>query len=379
MASKYKILYVDDEVDNLNVLKLTFRNEFHVTVESSPLKGLELIRNEEFQIIVVDQRMPEMTGVELLEEAMKIQKDAVRILLTGYSDIQATINAVNKGKIFYYLSKPWKKEEVMGILLKAIDHYELTKKNKELVLRLSRSVNELQIFLYRASHDLKAPITSQLGLLNLLRDEVTGESKIYIHKIEEVISRLEKTIDKIRALSDLGYDFVNKNYSTNLTKIIEAILSKWQDQLHGKGIKVRLNISSSSDFNFEVSLIEIILDQVIENSIHFVKPHEPEKWIEVNSVIKKETDSMEIIVSDNGIGIDPKFIPEVTDPFFKGTTVSTGNGLGLYIVKRVCDLMQGKIEIFSDGIAGTTVKVTLPNLKAEAPNGMVSELSVLKA
>lgn len=111
MASKYKILYVDDEVDNLNVLKLTFRNEFDVTVESSPLKGLELIRGEEFQIILVDQRMPEMTGVELLEEAMKIQKDAVRILLTGYSDIQATINAVNKGKIYYYLSKPWKKRK----------------------------------------------------------------------------------------------------------------------------------------------------------------------------------------------------------------------------------------------------------------------------
>lgn len=379
MASKYKILYVDDEVDNLNVLKLTFRNEFHVTVESSPLKGLELIRNEEFQIIVVDQRMPEMTGVELLEEAMKIQKDAVRILLTGYSDIQATINAVNKGKIFYYLSKPWKKEEVMGILLKAIDHYELTKKNKELVVRLSRSVNELQVFLYRASHDLKAPITSQLGLLNLLRDEVTGESKIYIHKIEEVISRLEKTIDKIRALSDLGYDFVNKNYSTNLTTTIEGILTKWQDQLLRAGINVRLNISSSSDFNFEVSLIEIILDQVIENSVLFVKPNEPEKWIEVNSTMNKENDSMEIIVADNGIGIDPKFIPEVTDPFFKGTTVSTGNGLGLYIVKRVCDLIQGKIEIFSDGATGTTVKVTLPNLKAEAPNGMVNELSALKA
>lgn len=106
MATSYKILYIDDEIDNLKVFKIAFQNEFSITVESSPLKGLELLRNEEFEILIVDQRMPEMTGVEVLENAMQLQCDSVRILLTGYSDMQATINAINKGKIFYYLSKP---------------------------------------------------------------------------------------------------------------------------------------------------------------------------------------------------------------------------------------------------------------------------------
>jgi len=362
MATKYKILYVDDEIDNLNVLKLTFRNEFHVTVESSPLKGLELFRNEEFEIIIVDQRMPEMTGVELLELAMAIKKDTVRILLTGYSDIQATINAVNKGKIFYYLNKPWKKDEVLGILLKAIDHYELTKKNKELVNRLSRSINELQTFLYRASHDLKAPITSQLGLLHLLREEVTGESKIYIAKIEEVIARLEKTIDKIRALSDLGYDFVSKNYSNNVRQVVDQIVSKWHEELVKDQIEINIDLEETSNFNFESSLMDIVLDQIIENSIHFTNPKESPNWIEISSRFDHETDALLLTVKDNGIGIEPKLLPEVTDPFFKGTIQSTGNGLGLYIVKRVCDLIQGKIEIVSDGLKGTSVTVTFPNL-----------------
>jgi signal transduction histidine kinase len=142
---------------------------------------------------------------------------------------------------------------------------------------------------------------------------------------------------------------------------------------------VRLQVDPCPDFIFEVSLIEIILDQVIENSIHFAKSTVSEKWMEINSVVNKETDTMEIEIKDNGIGIDPKFIPEVTDPFFKGTILSTGNGLGLYIVKRVCELIQGKIEVSSDGVTGTTVKVTLPNLKSEGSNTVVNEVSALRA
>ncbi|NOS94035.1 MAG: hybrid sensor histidine kinase/response regulator [Cyclobacteriaceae bacterium] len=363
MAAKYRILYIDDEVDNLKVFKIAFQNEFAVTIESSPLKGLDLIRNEEFEILVVDQRMPEMTGVEVLENAMQLQRDSVRILLTGYSDMQATINAVNKGKIFYYLSKPWKKEEVKGILLKAIDHYELTKKNKELISRLSQSINELQVFLYRASHDLKAPITTQLGLLNLLREEVTGDSKIYVAKIEEVISRLEKTIDKIRELSDLGYDFVSKNYTSEIAAVVEKVLEKWNQKLQVGEIQVKLNLKQSNDFTLESGLLEMIIDELIENSINFHNKNQTDKWIEIASDFDAPSNMLKLSVKDNGIGIDPTLLDEVTDPFFRGTALSTGNGLGLYIVKRVCDLIHGSIAIHSDGKSGTEVTISIPNLK----------------
>lgn len=363
MAVKYKVLYIDDEIDNLKVFKIAFQNEFSVTTESSPIKALELIRNEEYEILVVDQRMPEMTGVEVLENAMQLQRDCVRILLTGYSDMQATINAVNKGKIFYYLSKPWKKEEVKGVLLKAIDHYELTKKNKELVTKLSQSVNELQIFLYRASHDLKAPITTQLGLLNLLREEVSGESKIYVTKIEEVISRLEKTIDKIRELSDIGYEFVSKNYTSEIAVVIEKILAKWNDRLNQANIQLMIDIKQPPNYALESSLLEMVVEELIENSINFCSPNLPEKWIKLTTYFLPDTNVLVLTISDNGIGIDPNLIDEVTDPFFRGTAISTGNGLGLYIVKKVCELINGSIEIKSNGKQGTTVAVSIPNFK----------------
>jgi two-component system, sensor histidine kinase and response regulator len=363
MATSYKILYIDDEIDNLKVFKIAFQNEFSVTIESSPLKGIELIRNEEYEILIVDQRMPEMTGVEVLENAMQLQRDSVRILLTGYSDMQATINAVNKGKIFYYLSKPWKKEEVKGILLKAIDHYELTKKNKELIAKLSQSVNELQVFLYRASHDLKAPITTQLGLLNLLREEISGESKIYVTKIEEVISRLEKTIDKIRELSDIGYEFVSKNYTSDIVSVIEKILEKWHSKLAAANIQLKLNLQQSSNFIFESNLLEMVIDELVENSLNFSNKSLSEKWIEISTEFGQDANALLLTVKDNGVGIEVDLINEVTDPFFRGTTLSTGNGLGLYIVKKVCELVNGNIAISSDGKNGTTVSITIPNFK----------------
>ncbi|MBI3221174.1 MAG: hybrid sensor histidine kinase/response regulator [Bacteroidetes bacterium] len=364
MATKYKVLYIDDEIDNLKVFKIAFQHEFSVTIESSPLKGVELIRNEEYEILIVDQRMPEMTGVEVLENAMQLQRDSVRILLTGYSDMQATINAVNKGKIFYYLSKPWKKEEVKGILLKAIDHFELTKKNRELISKLSQSVNELQVFLYRASHDLKAPITTQLGLLNLLREEVSGESKIYVTKIEEVISRLEKTIDKIRELSDIGYEFVSKNYTSEIAIVVEKKLEKWRDSLDQNNIQLKLNLQQSPNYILESNLLDMVIDELIENSINFSNKNLSEKWIEVKTEFIPESDLLILTVNDNGIGIEPNLIDEVTDPFFRGTVVSTGNGLGLYIVKKVCELINGSITITSDGRQGTTVAISIPNFKS---------------
>ncbi|MFZ6012989.1 MAG: hypothetical protein ACOYXT_21785 [Bacteroidota bacterium] len=81
----------------------------------------------------------------------------MRFLLTGYSDMDAAIAAINKGRIFYYCKKPWKKEELKMILLKGFDHYELTQSNRHLIAQLSKSVRELETFLYRASHDLRSP------------------------------------------------------------------------------------------------------------------------------------------------------------------------------------------------------------------------------
>lgn len=136
MAEKIHILYVDDEENNLISFKATFRTKFDTSVAISGDEALKILDSKPIQVIITDQRMPGMTGVQFLEKVIEKYPDCMRILLTGYADMTAVIDAVNKGKIFHYLTKPWNEEELDKTIRNAYSKYleneELKKMNKEL-------------------------------------------------------------------------------------------------------------------------------------------------------------------------------------------------------------------------------------------------------
>jgi len=144
---KPKVLYVDDESHNLTAFKSAFRRDFEVFIANSAKEGLDILANEEISIIITDQRMPEMTGVEMLEQAVEYEPDAMRILLTGYSDMQAVVEAINRGKVYYYMQKPWDEDEVKIIVQNAEEVYRLRKENKELTKSLLRVNKQLEFML----------------------------------------------------------------------------------------------------------------------------------------------------------------------------------------------------------------------------------------
>jgi len=119
MNEPIRILFVDDEERILRSLALQFRREYEVLTESDPRRALERLKNERVQIIVSDQRMPQMSGAELLAQAREIAPDTLRILLTGYSDLDAAVEALNSGGIFRYLTKPWDQQEMAFTLRQA--------------------------------------------------------------------------------------------------------------------------------------------------------------------------------------------------------------------------------------------------------------------
>ena len=119
MSEPIRILFVDDEERILRSLALQFRREYEVLTESDPLRALERLKSERVQIIVSDQRMPQMSGAELLAQARQIAPDTLRILLTGYSDLDAAVEALNSGGIFRYLTKPWDQQEMAFTLRQA--------------------------------------------------------------------------------------------------------------------------------------------------------------------------------------------------------------------------------------------------------------------
>lgn len=145
---KINILYVDDEVHNLTSFQATFRRIFNVFIAESAKDAFEVLKSNPIHIIITDQRMPVMTGIEFLESIIGDYPDPIRILLTGYSDINAVIDAINKGQVYLYATKPWQEEELRNNIERAFEVYALRKQNKLLTEQLS-VVNEQLEFMLR--------------------------------------------------------------------------------------------------------------------------------------------------------------------------------------------------------------------------------------
>ncbi|HMR18055.1 MAG TPA: response regulator [Sphingobacterium sp.] len=146
-GSKIKVLYVDDEENNLISFKATFRLKYKVYTAISGPAAIDIIKTNPIDIIITDQRMPEMTGVEFLEEIIKIDSNPMRILLTGYTDMSAVIGAVNKGKIFHYLNKPWNEDELDQTIQRAYEVYMERNKIIEENSKLELSNEQLEFLL----------------------------------------------------------------------------------------------------------------------------------------------------------------------------------------------------------------------------------------
>jgi response regulator RpfG family c-di-GMP phosphodiesterase len=146
-AEKISILYVDDEENNLFSFKATFRIKYDVMTALSGNEALDILAKKKIHVIITDQRMPEMTGVEFLEKVLEIHPAPMRILLTGYADMGAVVDAVNKGKIFHYLAKPWNEEELDMTINRAYDKYLEKAQLKEMNEKLETSNDQLEFLL----------------------------------------------------------------------------------------------------------------------------------------------------------------------------------------------------------------------------------------
>ena len=144
---KTKVLYIDDEPNNLVSFKASFRIKYDVTTCLSAAEALDVLEKEKVQVIVTDQRMPNMTGVEFLESILDTHPEPVRILLTGYADINAVIDAVNKGKIYKYLSKPWNEQELDKTMEEAAAIYAENQQEETYKKSLEVSNDQLEFLL----------------------------------------------------------------------------------------------------------------------------------------------------------------------------------------------------------------------------------------
>lgn len=154
-SKKYSLLYVDDEATNLRVFKSNFRKFFNVYTSTNPIEAIDILNENEIQVIVTDQRMPEMTGTELLEKILPDHPDMIKIILTGFTDIEAIKDGINRCGIYKYITKPWNFDEMKGVLDRAMETYQQSQDSEEHMKELEVTNVELEQRVRERTEELK--------------------------------------------------------------------------------------------------------------------------------------------------------------------------------------------------------------------------------
>ncbi|MFN0050120.1 MAG: hybrid sensor histidine kinase/response regulator [Cytophagales bacterium] len=356
--NKNTILYVDDDERNLSSFKAVFRRDYHILIANSALDGYQLLKENDVKIIVSDQRMPDVSGVEFLEKTSQEYPDVVRIILTGYSDYDAILDSINKANVYRFIPKPWKKTEFKQLIDGAFELYDLRKHNFELTESLVKTNNELDQFIYSASHDLKAPISTLKGLVYLAKQEnEISILKGFIDKKEKTILRLEQFIGEIN------------QYSRNLRRNVERDLIDFNELIHEviadldnheniANSSFIINVENQIGFYSDRTRLRDVLFNLLLNAVTFYQT--PVLTNEIHIDVFVDSAQMKLTIRDSGIGIPTDIIDRIFDMFFKSDTGRHGSGLGLYIARQSVIKLNGSIKVSSELNQGSTFEVNIP-------------------
>ena len=204
------ILYIDDEVENLRGFQFLFKKNYNIYTAVSAEEGFTILKKNKIKLVIADQRMPKMSGVDFFEIASKMYPDIIRIILTGYSDIEAIIKAINKGRIFKYVTKPWDKDELKLIIDNALWSYNIAAENKNLILSLKEANAKLEEANQTLENKVKDrtkeilkqknEIVKQRDLAKSQKDQITIQNEEltkHRNKLELLVQ--ERTIDLVIA------------------------------------------------------------------------------------------------------------------------------------------------------------------------------------
>lgn len=371
MTDKIIVLYIDDEDNNLNSLKASLRRDFKIVTALTAEEGLRIAASEEIHVVIADQRMPGLTGVEFFEKLMKISPEPIRILLTGYSDIASVIDAINKGEVYRFIDKPWNIEQVKIAIKNAAEIYFTRKELKDKNERLQKILSEMNQFVYSLSHELRGPLMSISSVSKLAKMESKDPSVIeYFDMIDSSTDKLDDYIFKIMDFYR-ATKIENKILNISFNEIIAEQLGIYRTKWNLKDVDVIVNVNQSAPFFTDDSKLRVILNQLFSNAYYYQEENNPKKaiWISVES----DENSATMVFEDNGIGIEEAFLGDVFNLFQRATQKSAGSGLGLYMVKESVTQLGGKIEIDSMVNEGTKLTIQLPSLAIEESEKQAAE------
>ncbi len=274
--------------------------------------------------------------------------------LGSIDNVELQIDSVNNNPIWVSFSAVMYPEEgTVECILKDISQ------TKENLLELQKVNFELDSFVYHASHDLRSPLRSVLGLIDLYRMEPDQKVREEcIEKIEGSVKRLDDLVMELLSIS--RNDRVNDPHvDVNLMVEINNSISSYYNATDTSGLEIITKVIQKIPFKSDLTRVRIILNNLISNAIKYRNFHKDRAFVYIEALVDK--DHLQLKVQDNGEGIEESKVPHIFDMFYRATEKSEGSGLGLYIVKKVADKLEASIDVDSMELEGTTFTVTIPN------------------
>ncbi len=383
---RHTLLIVDDEPDVLESLRHLFHRAYRVLTAEAGEPALAILEAEDVHVILSDQRMPGMTGDAFLARARQVRPDAVRMLFTGYADIQAVINAVNEGRIFRYILKPWDPLELEALIRQAVEQYDLLADRKRLIGELQEAnagltranadlaeANTLKgAFIEVASHEFNTPITLILGLSELLKltkpDRDDREAEL-LDRIAASSRQLGKLVANTLTLMRAD-DFrpTLRLEPVDLGSLLREAARRVEPFVARRGQRFDLDIAADlGPFEVDPAKLGDAVLNLLTNAIKFT----PDGGAVALKGRLVGPDEAEVEVVDRGIGVEPRALRQMFQPFFTEFDPSRhssgdcgfqkrGLGLGLSIVRQFVELHGGTVSASSTLGEGTRIVVRLP-------------------
>jgi signal transduction histidine kinase len=368
------VLFVDDEPENLAVFEAACADRFPVLTASSAAKGLELMRSHEVGVLLADQRMPGMTGLELLEQVQAQFPQTVRMLVTAYSDLNTAIDAINRGRVRRYLRKPWDHDELHATLAEALDLYLMASKVSSLERRLveTERVYSLGVIAAGLARELKNPVGAMnanivrareivRSIATTTRTDTKGASVVRAQlfdadeELAEALVGLGRILDVVRGIELPTREGAEE--TADLTEVLRLTMRLVQTELRSSA-SLELDVKPVPPVAGSTAKLGQVVLNLLVNSLQAMA-WEPRSKKMLSIRLVPEDGWVRFEVADSGPGIPPDLLPHVFDPFSPAGR-DRGTGLGLAISKTIVEEIGGHIEAENRPTGGALFRIRLP-------------------
>ncbi len=363
---RHTVLVIDDEPDVLQSVKDLLRFDYKVITATRASEGIKALAEQEVHVVMSDQRMPEMTGVEFLHHVRGEHPDAIRLLFTGYADLRAVIDAINQGNVYRYITKPWDPGELQSVIREACERYDLIVERQRLIEELWAKNAELEhantlkaSFLRVVAHELRTPITLQLGLAQLaLKSE--GLTPVVRDRLERIKRSAHKLYRRAEQLMVLLHreEFAQQleRAPVDLGALLSTVLDEVRPFIDRRGQTLTLDAPDDlGEVTVDASKLQDALELLLLNAVKFT----PDGGHVTLSARRGADGGATLAVTDDGVGIPSEQMSHLFEPFFTGFDSehhssgdfafgTRGLGLGLSVVKAFVTMHGGRVSASSE-------------------------------